>query len=394
MTWPELRPEGRLVPSLTLKPYLWMGGNLLFLPPGELEEVLRELARGLPVSVAPPRGRPLSLEALETDLPASGEGEEDLLRQIAACPGLPGPGPRMWLLLLGPRGILNVPEVQGAAALGLPLRVFRAGLEALQDWTDPPGLFARDLQECLLLQLRRRGRDISDEATLLREGRDHLEGGTLERFRREQGWSAERLGAALRELRRLDPAPGRGLVPPEPVRPELSLLPGEGGAVECRLLQENLPRLVCEAPLPEGPEGRRLRDLLLRLGMRARTLVRLGLALGLRQQRHLTDPQAPPAPLNLRTLGEDTGLSPSTVSRCLNQTWARTLRGTLPLGSLLARSPRRRPDLDYPSLEALLREATAQGLTDREVGDRTGLPRRTVAYHRNRLGLRRADPAP
>ena len=273
MTWPELRPEGRLVPSLTLKPYLWMGGTLLFLPPGELEEVLRELARGLPVSVAPPRGRPLSLEALETDLPASGEGEEDLLRQIAACPGLPGPGPRMWLLLLGPRGILNVPEVQGAAALGLPLRVFQAGLEALQDWADPPGLFARDLQECLLLQLRRRGRDISDEATLLREGRDHLEGGTLERFRRE------RLGAALRELRRLDPAPGRGLVPPEPVRPELSLLPGEGGAVECRLLQENLPRLVCEAPLPEGPEGRRLRDLLLRLGMRARTLVRLGLAL-------------------------------------------------------------------------------------------------------------------
>ena len=395
MTWPELRQEPRPQPSLTQRPYLWLQGNWLFLSPEDLTESLRSLARGLPAVIRPPQGRPLSLEALGVDLPGEAGLEEALYAQVASCPGLgqdPTP-PELWVQLLGPRGLLNVSPEEGAALLGLPPASFLRNLEALQAWADPPGLFARDLQECLLLQLRRLGRDLSDEATLLREGREDLEGGTLKRFCQVQGWDPGRLEAALVALRRLDPAPGRGLVPTRTVRPELSLLPGSDGSVDCRLLREHQPRVEWASDLPAGETGRRLRELLLHLGLRSRTLVRLGLALAHRQRAFLLDSEAPRAPLGLRTLSDDTGISPSTLSRCLNQTWARTLRGTLPLASLLARSPRRRPDLDYDTLEALLRDAQEKGLPDRRVAETLGLPRRTVTYHRLRLGLVPSDRA-
>ena len=50
-------------------------------------------------------------------------------------------------------------------------------------------------------------------------------------------------------------------------------------------------------------------------------------------------------------------------------------------------------DLDYDTLEALLRDAQEKGLPDRRVAETLGLPRRTVTYHRLRLGLVPSDRA-
>lgn len=388
MTWPELRQEPRPQPSLTQRPYLWLQGNWLFLSPEDLTESLRSLARGLPAVIRPPQGRPLSLDALGVDLPGEAGLEEALHSQVASCPGLgqdPTP-PELWVQLLGPRGLLNVSPAEGAALLGLPPASFLRNLEALQAWADPPGLFARDLQECLLLQLRRLGRDPSDEATLLREGREDLEGGTLKHFCQVQDWDPGRLEAALAALRRLDPAPGRGLVPTRTVRPELSLLPGSDGSVDCRLLREHQPRVEWASDLPAGETDRRLRELLLHLGLRSRTLVRLGLALAHRQRAFLLDSAAPgpPGASDLERRHGDLPVHPQPLPEPdLGANPPGHPAPGLPPGPF----PRRRPDLDYDTLEALLRDAQEKGLPDRRVAEALGLPRRTVTYHRLRLGL-------
>ena len=71
---------------------------------------------------------------------------------------------------LDPRGYLNVPLEPWGAHLGLSPEEAPRALAALQEWADPPGLFARDLTECLLIQLRRKGGEAGYGGAILREG--------------------------------------------------------------------------------------------------------------------------------------------------------------------------------------------------------------------------------
>ena len=101
---------------------------------------------------------------------------------------------------LDPRGYLNVPLVPWGVHLGLSPEEAPRALTALQEWADPPGLFARDLTECLLIQLRRKLGEEGDGGRILREGREDLERGVWHTLARRLGWPSERLQRALKEL--------------------------------------------------------------------------------------------------------------------------------------------------------------------------------------------------
>jgi RNA polymerase sigma-54 factor len=110
---------------------------------------------------------------------------------------------------------------------------------------DPPGIFARNLKECLALQLRERNRLDPAMATLL----DHLE--LLAKREHTQlmrlcGVDAEDFSDMVGEIKALDPKPGlafegsvaQTVIPDVLVR----LVPGGGWAIE--LNQETLPRVL------------------------------------------------------------------------------------------------------------------------------------------------------
>ncbi|HMO66543.1 MAG TPA: RNA polymerase sigma-54 factor, partial [Verrucomicrobiota bacterium] len=78
---------------------------------------------------------------------------------------------------LDPNGYLQGTLEELAASSGGLLGDYEAALRAVQS-LDPPGIGARDLRECLLLQLERRGQGQSLEARVVR---DHL--GALGRHR-------------------------------------------------------------------------------------------------------------------------------------------------------------------------------------------------------------------
>lgn len=397
-----LRPS----PAPTLSPLLWHDVNLLFLSGEKLSDALRELCRSLPLEVRTPPGAPGHETFEEETGGAAYSLEESIAHQLALSREFSAlakkTGARLgdsslWYELLDPNGWLNVSPAEAARTFGADEKVFLQVLAAVQRTVEPAGLFARDAAECLLLQLDAIcGRDC-DAGRLLIEGREALESGkeALERFRVEKGWTPEHLQGAMAALRRLDPSPGRIFSIAQPVRPELDFYPAQNERGEkilrCRLARENLPHLSLasedlQATLARK-EWERAKSLLLRLGLRYRTLLRIGIFLAEWQAAYLSADQKNAStllPLGLKDVAEATDLHISTVSRCLANTWARSPGGTLRLSSLLSRSLH---SLPYAELEKFLREAAEAGESDAAVSRKTGIPRRTIAYHRKRLGI-------
>jgi RNA polymerase sigma-54 factor len=98
-------------------------------------------------------------------------------------------------------------------------------LRVIQQRVEPPGIGARDLPECLLLQLDALERDAESEAVpehlviarrLIRDHLKDIEQNRLPHIARQSGLTMEQINAGLAALRRLDPRPGRRLAPERP----------------------------------------------------------------------------------------------------------------------------------------------------------------------------------
>lgn len=406
----EPRPAVRTMPLPLLLSRLWM----LVAPAAELATVLGEQASGNPLlSVEPPRGLTAGTPAPlpgndEEEEPWEGVAappdlEETLVPQLSLLPEtalLGGDGARKLCACLDARGYLAAPVSELAAALEVPGGLLDRILARAREIVEPAGLFARDLADCLLLQLERENPGGSDAATVLNSGRDLLERRDLAGLAARMGWDRARLDRALSTLRRLDPHPGSVFAPTRFVLPELSI-GFDGDRLRVRLLVDNLPRLYLDAELMEslGPSGRapfrEARGILSALASRLRTKLRLSLLLGTRQKAFLLGEDPAPAPLTLREAGNRLGLSTSTVQRAAASTWAVTPRGTILLCSLTGRGLSARPGITVRALREKIMAGWTAGKSDAELARKLGIPPRTVTWHRQRLGLprtRRTSP--
>ena len=138
--------------------------------------------------------------------------EEHLLPQIAlSSPLLEGEaslfGERL-LLWVDSRGYLTGGDEEIARDLEIPLSFWEEILSRLQREITPPGLLARNVQECLLLQLERRKNPSREALELLGKYAELLKEEKLQEIRHMAGWSTPQLQKALKALQELDPAPG------------------------------------------------------------------------------------------------------------------------------------------------------------------------------------------
>ncbi|MBI2104834.1 MAG: RNA polymerase factor sigma-54, partial [Candidatus Omnitrophica bacterium] len=133
------------------------------------------------------------------------------------------------LLRLDENGYLDGPLEALAAELRIPLAQAEAVLRLIQQRLDPPGVGARDLRECLMLQMERAG---SSGGLAYRILRDHFKlfiHHHLSALAKATGSLLQDVDAACAELKRLDPKPGRlfsGDLPPGIV-PDLVIVKGE-----------------------------------------------------------------------------------------------------------------------------------------------------------------------
>ncbi len=209
---------------------------------------------------------------------------------------------------------------------------------------DPPGVFARDLGECLAIQLRDVGRFDPAMAALI-ENLDRLAAGDAAGLMKLCGVDEEDLADMAAEIKRLNPKPGlafdhhivQTIVPDVFVRPT----PGGGWSVE--LNTETLPRVMINnryhVELRDGATDSAARSfisncyqdanwLVRALDQRARTILKVATELVRQQEAFFSHGVQQLRPLTLSTVAENVGVHESTVSRVSNNKYIGTPRGT------------------------------------------------------------------
>ena len=118
---------------------------------------------------------------------------------------------------------------------------------------DPPGLFARDLRECLAAQLADRNR-LDPAMQALLDNLDLLAKRDLRRLRELCDVDAEDLADMIGEIRALDPKPGAAfdIQPPGAILPDVLMRHApvrteEGGDWLLELNPETMPRVLVNA---------------------------------------------------------------------------------------------------------------------------------------------------
>lgn len=300
-------------------------------------------------------------------------------------------------MALEPSGWLGRPLADLAAEAGLSLPQAETLLRRLQD-IEPAGLFARNLRECLALQLHEAGwLDPAMEVVLA-----HLElvaSGDVAGLSRRAQARPEDILRCLSRLRGLNPKPGTQFDPAAaPVRePDLTATRGPDGW-QVALNHGALPALRI---LPGADPAARAAALNLRRQVEARGAALLRIAAEvLRRQEGLLDHG--PCDLRAMTMAEvaqTLGLHKSTVSRAVAGVSIDTPRGTLWLRRLFSGAVG--GGEDAPSGAALRArlarivagEDPAAPLTDAALAhllagpDGTPPARRTIAKYRAFLGV-------
>jgi len=408
---PALKPDvsTRQLPLPLLLPAL----RTLSLPVQDLyAEVARDLEENLFATLEagpPPFNRPAGATwdgVRDADyyenLPHVPDMDEDVKAQLGLMPALdafPGNVKDLLVQALDEDGYLREEAAETVrAAAGLSRLEIRSLIREIQDAVDPPGLFAKDLMDCLLIQLRRLGLEDSDPWFLLREGAAFLEKDDLPGLGRHLGWSSQRVEAALSKIRRLDPKPGRIFCRVRPVVPEISYSVDDNDNIRVRYLHECLPRIRVEGDLAGlrdryTDQWNSVKRALKTLSMRAKTKLRLALFLAEVQRPFLLGKVSAPGPVTLEAIAAGTGYHASTVQRVLASTWATTPGGTIALSEAVSRPLASRTDMSVAQLRQAIRGAVAAGKTDRTIAESLGIPRRTVTWHRRKLGIFSKTPA-
>jgi RNA polymerase sigma-54 factor len=342
---------------------------------------------------------------------------EHLLEQIGA--DLPAQGDRLiaahLLDLVDEAGYLRGELTGVAEQLGCDLAAVEAILSRLQQF-DPPGVFARDLKECLVIQLRDRDRLDPAMAALL----DHLPllaarnlGGLI----KVCGVDAEDLAEMIAEIKSLDPRPGLAFDPPlaQPVVPDILLRPQQQGGWIVELNPDTLPRVLVNfryyAQVSRAARSKVERDYLTErlhaanwlvkaLHQRATTILKVASEIVRQQDAFFRRGVRSLRPLILRDIADAVGVHESTVSRVTTNKYIATPRGLYELKYFFSSSIAASRGGDAHSAEAVrfrIRgliegEGAGEPLSDERVvellqQDGVHIARRTVAKYREAMRI-------
>src|SRR4029450_9444036 len=130
-----------------------------------------------------------------------------------------------------------------ALSSGVPKEEFEKMLALIQGFY-PPGVGARDLRECLLIQLQRAGREDSLEYRIVSEHMEDLGRRRFPEIARRMGISVEDVQKAADNIGRLNPRPGQvfAAAPQNYVLPDVTVEKVDG-EYQITLNDEQIPHL-------------------------------------------------------------------------------------------------------------------------------------------------------
>ncbi len=241
--------------------------------------------------------------------------------------------------------VASVDEI--AALGGWDLSAVERALEYVQAF-DPVGVGARDLQECLLLQIRSLGLGGTPVETLVRDHLRLLQNHRIPDLARALGLEPEIIKQHIEVIRHLDPKPGSRYTQADSqyVIPDVYILKTDEG-YRAVLNEDGLPQLrispVYRRLLDKGGETsdetrayvkdkfRAALWLLKSVDQRQKTILKVATSLINFQRAFLDSGIEHLRPLVLRDVANDIGMHESTVSRVVNNKYMHTPQGVYEL---------------------------------------------------------------
>jgi RNA polymerase sigma-54 factor len=280
---------------------------------------------------------------------------------------------------------------------------------------DPAGVAARNLSECLLIQLRRSGRQYSLESRIVQHHLEELSRRKLPEIARQFHVPLKEVQQAAEAIARLEPRPGR----PFSAEEEQTILPDviverDGDSYTVSLNDEEIPSLRIgdryKDMLSQSSADREVRDYLrekIRGGrffircvqQRQHTLLNIAREIVERQRDFFDLGPAQLRPLTMSKVAQAVGVHETTVSRAVSGKYMATPRGLFELKYFFTSgyTTEEGESVSNESVrqaiaEIVGNENSLQPLSDQEIVtilSERGIPiaRRTVAKYREQLGI-------
>ncbi len=248
--------------------------------------------------------------------------------------------------LVDEAGYLGSDLASVAERLGTSVKEVEVVLGILQGF-DPAGICARDLAECLTLQLKERNRfDPAMQALITRL--DLLAKRDFAALRKICGVGDDDLVDMIAEIRRLNPKPGLafGSTIVQPIVPDVFVRPGPDGGWIVELNSDTLPKVLVNQIYYAEVSATTRRDtdksylaeclqsatwLVRALDQRARTILKVSNEIVRQQDGFFAHGVEHLRPLNLKTVAEAISMHESTVSRVTANKYMATSRGIFEL---------------------------------------------------------------
>jgi RNA polymerase sigma-54 factor len=312
-------------------------------------------------------------------------------------------------------GFLQSTPEEMALNSGIPQNDFERGLALIQTFY-PAGVGARDLRECLLIQLQRQGKEHSVEYGIVAEHMDDLGRHRFPEIARRMAISAEEVQKAADNIARLNPRPGQvfAAAPQNYVLPDV-VVEKVDGEYQISFNNEQIPHLrisnlykdiIASGNTQTSDVKDYIRDkirsgkfLIRSIHQRQQTIMNIAQQIVSRQRDFLDFGTSHLKPMTMAEVAETVGVHETTVSRAVSGKYMATPQGVFEMkyfftggyqtatGESLSNTSVKQAVLDL-----VKHENGSAPLSDHEIVEilsERGIPiaRRTVAKYRSELNI-------
>lgn len=281
---------------------------------------------------------------------------------------------------------------------------------------DPPGIAARDLKECLLIQLKQKGIQDPKIIAIVTNHLDDLAENRLANISKDLNISPKEVQEIADFIKTLEPKPGRVFSSGEEIKyitPDVSVEKIDGEYVVI-VNDSTAPRLSISAYYKrllmhedkDSNTSRFLTDklnsamwLIKSIEQRRQTIYKVVKAIVEYQLEFFENGKRSLKPLTLKQIAEDVGVHESTVSRAVNGKYMQTPRGTFEIKFFFTSgvSNQEGEGIASESIKSMIKEMIEQEnhqkpLSDQAIAEELqekgiNISRRTVAKYRDEMNI-------
>src|SRR6266576_6007238 len=311
-------------------------------------------------------------------------------------------------------GFLQTNPDEMALNTGIPKEDFETMLLLIQSFY-PPGVGARDLRECLLIQLKREGKGNSLEYKIIQDHMADLGKRRFPEIARRMGIGVEQVQKCANNIAQLDPRPGQifAAAPQNYVLPDVTV-EKINGEYQVILNGEQIPQLrisnTYKDIMAQDGNGSEVKDyirdkirsgkfLIRSIHQRQQTISNIAQQIVKRQREFFEHGSSHLKPMTMVQIADAVGVHETTVSRAISGKYMATPQGVFEMKYFFtpgyqtsSGESMSNTSVKEAIIDLVKNENSSSPLSDKEIVEilsKRGIPiaRRTVAKYRNELNI-------